>query len=95
MYEGFGLPILESMACGTPVISSRAASLPELGGKAARYFDPLDVSDMAAAIGDVWRNAELRRSMSQKGLAQAAQFSWERVAEETMGLYESIDAEAI
>jgi glycosyltransferase involved in cell wall biosynthesis len=90
VYEGFGLPILESMACGAPVVSSNASSLPEFGGEAARYFDPLDVEEMAAAIGEVWRDAELRREMSRQGLAQAAQFSWARAARETMRVYASV-----
>ncbi len=90
LYEGFGLPILESMACGTPVVSSQAASLPELGGDAARYFDPKNVHDMATAIGEVWRDEGLSRDMRRRGLAQAAQFSWERAARETLQLYERV-----
>jgi glycosyltransferase involved in cell wall biosynthesis len=90
LYEGFGLPILESMACGTPVVSSRASSLPELGGEAARYFDPQNVGEMAAVIGEVWHDGELRQEMSQRGLAQAAQFSWARAAQETMRVYELV-----
>jgi glycosyltransferase involved in cell wall biosynthesis len=90
LYEGFGLPILESMACGTPVVSSQVSSLPELGGQVARYFDPQSVAEMAAVIGALWRDAELRREMSQRGLAQAARFSWARAAQETMRIYESV-----
>jgi glycosyltransferase involved in cell wall biosynthesis len=90
LYEGFGLPILESMACGTPVVSSRTSSLPEVGGEAARYFDPQNVDDMAAMISKVWRNSELRKQMSQDGLAQAARFSWDRAAQETLDIYHSI-----
>jgi glycosyltransferase involved in cell wall biosynthesis len=90
LYEGFGLPMLESMACGTPVISSRASSLPELGGDAAYYFDPLDVEEMAAALGAVWRDADLRRSMRERGLARASQFSWTRAARETLEVYRSV-----
>jgi glycosyltransferase involved in cell wall biosynthesis len=90
LYEGFGLPILESMACGTPVVSSRASSLPELGGDAARYFDPENVDEMAAVIGQVWRDAGLRQEMRQQGLAQADQFSWTRAAQETMEVYERV-----
>jgi glycosyltransferase involved in cell wall biosynthesis len=95
VYEGFGLPILESMACGTPVVSSRAASLPELGGEAARYFDPHDVAEMAAAIGEVWRDADLRREMGRQGLAQAAQFSWARTAQETLCVYGSVMSQTL
>jgi glycosyltransferase involved in cell wall biosynthesis len=90
VYEGFGLPVLEAMACGTPVVSSNASSLPELGGMAARYFDPYDVEAMAEAIRAVWIDADLRAEMSRQGLAQAAGFSWERAAEETWDVYHKI-----
>ena len=83
VYEGFGLPVLEAMACGTPAVSSNASSLPELGGGAARYFDPYDVEAIAVAIREVWTDGELRAEMRQRGLVQAARFSWERSAEET------------
>lgn len=87
LYEGFGLSVLEAMACGTAVVCSRAASLPEVGGSAAHYFDPTDVEEMAEAIKTVWQNEELRAEMSQRGLAQAARFSWMQAAEETMAVY--------
>ena len=90
VYEGFGLPILEAMACGTPVLSSEASSLPELGGDAAAWFDPYNVQEMADAIRRVWTGADLRQSMSYHGLAQASKFSWERAAAETLGVYESL-----
>jgi glycosyltransferase involved in cell wall biosynthesis len=89
VYEGFGLPVLEAMACGTPVVSSSASSLPEIGGQAARYFDPYDVGAMAEAIRGVWTDGELRMEMRRQGLAQAARFSWERAAEKTLAVYES------
>jgi glycosyltransferase involved in cell wall biosynthesis len=95
VYEGFGLPILESMACGTPVVSSRTASLPELGGDAARYFDPFNVEEMAAAIREVWRDAELRRQARQKGFAQSARFSWQQAARQTMQVYESVGVKVV
>jgi glycosyltransferase involved in cell wall biosynthesis len=90
VYEGFGLPVLEAMACGTPVISSHASSLPELGGEAARYFDPYDVQAMADAIWAVWTNADLRAEMGRRGLVQAARFSWDRAAEETWAVYQGV-----
>jgi len=88
LYEGFGLSVLEAMACGTAVVCSRASSLPEVGGDAARYFDPTDVEEMAEAIGAVWRDEALRAEMGRRGLAQAARFSWARAAEETMAVYQ-------
>jgi len=90
VYEGFGLPVLEAMACGTPVVSSRASSLPEMGGEAARYFDPYDVEAMADAISAVWRDGQLQGEMREVGLAQAAMFSWERAAEETWAVYQGL-----
>jgi glycosyltransferase involved in cell wall biosynthesis len=90
LYEGFGLPIIESMACGTPVVSSRVASLPELGGDAARYFDPEDAEEMAAVIGEVWRDSGLCHRLSEQGLVQAARFSWARAATQTLEVYESV-----
>ena len=88
VYEGFGLPVLEAMACGTPVVCSRAASLPELGGEAARYFDPYDTEDMASALRQVWESESLQEEMSTSGLAQSARFSWTKTAEETVAVYE-------
>ncbi|MCR4407506.1 MAG: glycosyltransferase family 4 protein [Anaerolineae bacterium] len=90
LYEGFGLPVLEAMACGTPVVCSRTASFPEVGQDAARYFDPTDAAEMAATIRAVWRDEELRADMRRQGLAQAALFSWARTARATMTVYERV-----
>ena len=90
VYEGFGLPVLEAMACGTPVVASAVSSLPELGGDAARYFDPYCTEEIAEAIRTVWLDAELGAEMSRAGVAQAARFSWLRAAEETLALYERL-----
>lgn len=93
VYEGFGLPVLEAMAAGTPVACSQTSSLPELGGEAARYFDPYNVEEMAEALAQILRDQDLRREMKRQGLAQAARFSWERAARETMALYEAVMAQ--
>jgi glycosyltransferase involved in cell wall biosynthesis len=90
VYEGFGLPVLEAMACGIPVISSDTSSLPELGGEAAFYFDPYDLGGMVDAIRAVWTDADLRADMTLRGLEQAAKFSWQRAADETLRVYEDV-----
>jgi len=87
LYEGFGLPVLEAMACGAPVVCSHASSLPEVGGAASTYFDPTDVTAIAEAILGVWRDEALRQTMREEGLARAARFSWERASQETLAVY--------
>jgi glycosyltransferase involved in cell wall biosynthesis len=87
LYEGFGLPPLEAMACGTPVVASSAASLPEVLGEAALLVDPRDVRAMTSAILRVLGDADLARRLSGLGLAQARRFSWERTARETVEVY--------
>ena len=88
--EGFGLPVLEAMASGSPVCTSNTSSLPEVGGDAARYFDPENIEEMTGVLRDLLLDADLRQAMSQRGLAQAALFSWRRTAEQTLDLYERV-----
>jgi glycosyltransferase involved in cell wall biosynthesis len=87
VYEGFGLPVLEAMACGTPVITSSVSSLPEVAGSAAIMVDPQDVPALAEAIGRVVRDAGLREMMRHAGLQQAARFSWDQAAAQTATVY--------
>ena len=81
LYEGFGLPPLEAMACGTPVLTSNVTSLPEVVGDAALMVDPYDVDAIAEGIKRLIEDDNLRRELSQKGLARAKLFSWDRTAE--------------
>ncbi len=90
LYEGFGLPVLEAMACGTPVVCSNTSSLPEIVGEAALTFDPVDVEEMAARIEEALHNEALREEMRKKSLQQAAKFSWERTAKETLQIYREV-----
>ncbi|MGC9335027.1 MAG: glycosyltransferase, partial [Anaerolineae bacterium] len=86
-YEGFGLPPLEAMACGLPVIVSNVASLPEVVGDAGLLIDPHDVDELTVAMWRVLSHGELRQEMREKGLRQAARFSWARAASETLKIY--------
>ncbi len=88
LYEGFGHPPLEAMACGTPVIVSNVSSLPEVVGEAGLLVEPTDVEGLAAAMGELLSNQELRSKLTQLGLQRAATFSWEKTARETLSEYE-------
>jgi glycosyltransferase involved in cell wall biosynthesis len=92
LYEGFGLPILEAMACGSPVCASGVSSLPEVGGQAAVYFDPYSTEEITTSLRQVLGDAEIREKMRQAGLARAALFSWTHTAQETLKLYEQVIA---
>ncbi|MGH7481101.1 MAG: glycosyltransferase family 4 protein, partial [Longimicrobiales bacterium] len=89
-YEGFGLPVLEAMACGTPVIASNTSSLPEVGGDAALYAPPNDVRAWVQAIDRIMGDASLRRSMYDQGLQQASKFRWDTTARQTLSVYDSV-----
>ena len=86
LYEGFGFPPLEAMAAGCPVISSDTACMPEVYQDAALYFNPLDVQQIAASLSDVLSNTTLRNNLIEKGLAQAAKYTWEAAAAEKFRL---------
>lgn len=86
MYEGFGLPPLEAMACGCPVVVSRTASLPEVCGDGALYADPRDPGDIARCIKEILDSPVLQRDLADRGLKRAARFTWERSACEVLAL---------
>ncbi len=90
LYEGFGLPVLEAMACGTPVATSSTSSIPEVGGDAALYFDPADVEQITETTRRLLRDPALGEEMRARGLAQAARFSWARAARETRAVYDAV-----
>jgi glycosyltransferase involved in cell wall biosynthesis len=87
LYEGFGLPVLEAMARGVPVACSNASSLPEVAGDAALLFDPRDESALAEALRRLLDDPALRECLRARGLARAAEFTWERTARLTLGSY--------
>ena len=87
LYEGFGLPILEAMACATPVVASNASSMPEVCGEAALMVDPHNIEELASAISEVRDNVYLRQALVEKGLEQVNKFSWKKTAEETLAAY--------
>jgi len=87
LYEGFGLPILEAMACGTPVVSSNAASLPEVVGRAGILVDPYDANEMARAMCRVLSDKSLAQDLVKKALKQSKRFSWVQTAKETLAIY--------
>lgn len=89
-YEGFGLPPLESMACGTPVIAAKTSSLPEILGDAALWCNPFDATDIAARIHQLYDSPTLRRHLVQKGTKKAAAYSWQKAAEETAAFFRRI-----
>ena len=89
-YEGFGLPVLEAMACGCPVICSNVSSFPEVAGDAAILVDPLDLDKLAKEMTRVLRDPALRSDLRKRGLAQASTFSWDRTARETIAVYKKV-----
>jgi len=95
LYEGFGLPVLEAMACGCPVITSNISSLPEVTGDAAVKVAPQDVDGLAQAISRVLEDSQLRKDLIEKGLKRASEFSWQKMARETQAVYEQVAREVM
>ncbi|MCI0728443.1 MAG: glycosyltransferase family 4 protein [Chloroflexi bacterium] len=92
LIEGFGLPALEAMSCGTPVLASNSSSLPEVVGQAGRLVDPTDVNALAEALQQLLSDERLRRKLGQAGRQRAAAFSWSQIARQTLRLYDEIVA---
>lgn len=90
LYEGFGLPLLEAMTCETPIATSKTSAIPEVAGPAAVYFDPRNPADMARSLEAVIFDEELRGRLVGAGRDRLAEFSWERTAELTLGVYAQV-----
>ena len=91
LYEGFGLPPLESMRCGTPVVASRTSSIPEIcGNENAIFFDPYDVEDIAEKIAMVYKDAELQGRLIKNGAERASEFSWEKMSKDTFKIIQNV-----
>ncbi len=90
LYEGFGLPIIEAFACGLPVITSNISSMPEIAGNGALFVDPQDAQDIENKIKILMKDKTLRNDLIKKGIAQARKFTWEKCAEETYKVYQSL-----
>lgn len=90
LYESFGLVLVEAMACGCPVIGANAAAIPEVSGGAAMLFDPLNAGELADAILKVVLEPEVRRSLVERGLARAREFTWERTARQTLQVFKEL-----
>ncbi|MEN6520992.1 MAG: glycosyltransferase family 1 protein [Armatimonadota bacterium] len=89
-YEGFGLPVIEAMACGTPVVTSNISSMPEVAGDAAVLVDPNDPEAISRGLMEVLNDKKLREKMIRRGRERAAEFSWKRTAKETIAVYKSL-----
>lgn len=90
LYEGFGLPVLEAMACGTAVLTSNTGALPEVGGRAAEYVDPFKVEDIRKKLAELMKNPEKRATLGKQGIQQAAKFTWQNCIDQTVDLYKSL-----
>jgi alpha-1,3-rhamnosyl/mannosyltransferase len=87
LWEGFGIPLIEAMACGCPVLTSNVTCLPEVAGQAAVYVDPTSVEDIVSGIMRLECSGDLRAELTARGLDRAAQFSWDLTASQTLAAY--------
>lgn len=94
LYEGFGLPVLEAMSCGAPVLTSNVSSMPEVAGKAALFFDPLNVEEIRASMNRLMEEPNLREELKEMGLQRARQFSWRKTALEILEIYKKTVSES-
>jgi glycosyltransferase involved in cell wall biosynthesis len=90
VYEGFGLPVLEALACGTPVVAANTSSIPEIVGDAGFLVDPYDARRLAGSMLALYNQPDLRADLSQRAAKQAEQFSWKRTILETLAVYEQV-----
>ena len=91
LYEGFGLPVLEAMACGTPVVCSNTSSLPEVAGEAATQIVPTDVREWVRALEQISHDPVLQAGLRERGLRQAGRFTWEATARQTYAIYQEVN----
>ncbi|MEK7293542.1 MAG: glycosyltransferase family 1 protein, partial [Nitrospirota bacterium] len=92
LYEGFGMPVIEAMACGAPVVTSNRTAMPEVAGDAALLVNPDDDDELAGAMVRILRDTPLRESLRAKGFERARQFTWERAARQTLAVYREVCA---
>jgi glycosyltransferase involved in cell wall biosynthesis len=90
LYEGFGIPPLEAMACGTPVIVSRSSSLPEVCGDAAYYVDPLRIDSISEGMYKVFDDSALREGLTRRGFIHSKSFSWDESAQRHLSLFNEV-----
>lgn len=90
LYEGFGIPVLEAMACGTPVVTSNVSALPEVAGEAAALVDPYDPNAICGALHELLESQSKRDELSRRGLERARRFTWTQVADQTVRVYREI-----